>query len=401
MRNLRNQGFDLFITCFYHIYILTAHKTFLPCDVMLTPLKLFIKMHTVTLQLYRNDLHVLMVLFSRLLNCRKHPQARIVTLFVRDFSRKFRAKGDSNVTQRTTLNGAKTENSAPLKAASLSWRPIIKQLLFTVPFLFVVQTGNALFEVIETKFQHALTSIQTRFDVYDDRWGQIIRNYCNCPDTLFNRRIIQLIVFSSLCFVSSMFLLRSEKLMRMFGAGASSSFFSPITSIFLHGSVPHLACNMLSLYVLTIGWHGKGPVASGSLDCMSHQHLLTFLIMSGAAVSLVCNARYALLRSRDISVGFSGSLCALLMFEIAQKPESRVSFIFTRPDRHFSAGDAGKLVVCFELVLLALSRFHRIDSFGHLVGLGFGFMYSKFGVKRWNEEIRIMTKHCDDELNSK
>ena len=341
-----------------------------------------------------------MTILSRLYNCKQHiAQKRFFTVLTRSFSRKHQPRG--NTSKQKTPNVANAENPGIQKTVSLSWRPIIKQVCFTVPFLFLVQNINALFEVIETKFHHLVKSLQFRYDVYDDTWGHLISNYSNCPDTLFNRRIIQLIVFSSVCFVSSLFLLRSERLVRMFGASASSSFFSPLTSIFIHGSVTHLACNMLSLYVLTIGWQGKGPVASGSLDSMSHQHFLTFLLMAGAITSIICNMRYMLLRSSDISVGFSGSLCALLMFEITQKPESRVSFVFTRSDKHYSAADVGKMVVCFELLLLALSKYHNIDALGHLVGLAFGYCYSKYGIKRWNDEVQIMTKICDEEFRQK
>ena len=267
----------------------------------------------------------------------------------------------------------------------------------------VLRTVNCLWEVIETKYNHLVKSTQFKYDVYDDVWGGIIDKYCNCSDTLFNRRIIQLIAFSSVCFVATIFIGRSERLIRKLGASASSSFISPLTSIFMHGSGPHLACNMLSLYVLTIGWHGGGPIARGSLDQMSHQHLLYFLIMSGAITSILCNVRYLLLKSSEISVGFSGALCALLMFEITQKPESRVRFVFAGPDTHFSAGDAGKIIVCFELVLLALKKYHKIDSLGHLVGFLFGYFYGTYydGVKKWNEELKDMNKACAQELSQK
>ena len=268
----------------------------------------------------------------------------------------------------------------------------------------VLRSVSSLWEVIETKYNHFLKSTQFKYDVYDDVWGRIIDKYCNCSDTLFNRRIIQLIAFSSVCFVASILIYRrSESLIRILGASASSSFISPLTSIFLHGSVPHLAANMLSLYVLTIGWHGKGPLARGSLDQMSHQHLLYFLIMSGAMTSIVCNVRYLLLKSSEISVGFSGALCALLMFEITQKPESRVTFVFAGPNTHFSAGDAGKFLVCGELVLLALQKYHKIDSLGHLVGFLFGYLYGNYydGVGKWNEELKEMNKACAQELSQK
>ena len=269
----------------------------------------------------------------------------------------------------------------------------------------VLRTVNCLWEVIETKYNHLVKSTQFKYDVYDDVWGGIIDKYCNCSDTLFNRRIIQLIAFSSVCFVATILILGtcSERLIRKLGVSASSSFISPLTSIFMHGYGPHLAANMLSLYVLTIGWHGKGPIARGSLDQMSHQHLLYFLIMSGAITSIVCNVRFLLLKSSVISSGFSGALSALIMFEITQKPESRVGFVFVGPDTHFSAGDFGKIIVCFELVLLALTKYHKIDSFMHLVGFLFGYSYGTYydGVEKWNEELKEMNKTCALELSQK
>ncbi|KAL5272365.1 hypothetical protein ACHWQZ_G000538 [Mnemiopsis leidyi] len=340
-----------------------------------------------------------MVLFSRLLKCKQHSQnAQIITTFIRQFSRKYRPRGHTSK-QKLTPSETTSIEAAP----SFSWKPIIKQICFTLPFLVVLRTVNSLWEVIETKYHHMIKSTQFKFDVYDDVWGEIIDKFCNCSDTLFNRRIIQLIAFSSVCFVASLFIRKSERLIRKLGASASSSFISPLTSIFMHGSLPHLALNMLSLFVLTIGWEGRGPIAHGSLDQMSHQHLLYFLIMSGTITSIVCNFRYLLLKSPDISVGFSGALCALLMFEFTQKPDSKVQFIFTGPDTYFTAGDAGKFIICFELVLLALKKYHRIDSLGHLVGFLFGFFYVKYydGVGKWNEELREMNKTCAKELSQK
>jgi membrane associated rhomboid family serine protease len=324
-----------------------------------------------------------------------------VTLFIRDFSRKYRPKGYTS-NQRTPKVKV-TENKLPKEAAAngLSWGPIVRQLCFTLPFLYGVQNINAWLEVIETKYPHMVKSLKSKYDVYDDVWGRIIQKYCNCRDTLFNRRIIQLIAFSTACFFGSLFILRSKRLIQLFGASASSSFFSPVTAVFMHGSVAHLAANMLSLYVLTIGWYGKGPLAAGSLDGMSHQHLLTFLITTGAAVSILGNIRYKLLSSRELSVGFSGALCALLMFEVTQKPESRVSFVFAPEGTHFSFGDMGKFFVGFELLLLAFSKYHRIDSLGHLLGFAIGYVYSKYGIKRWNDNVGSMTKICDAAFNQK
>lgn len=334
-------------------------------------------------------------MFSRLHSCQKLLKTPVQVLF-RSLSRTQRF--NSGRVGRTSQT--KTVENPPVSPKFVfSWRPIIKQLVFTLPFLFLVKSFTASLEIVETRYK--LSGWPVKFDVYDNIWKDIIEKYLNCPDTLFNRRIIQLIAFSTTCFIGSMLLLRSERLVRMFGSSASSSFFSPITSIFLHGSVTHLACNMLALYVLTIGWHGNGPVARGSLDSMSHQHFLVFLLTTGALTSIVCNVRYLLLRSTDISVGLSGSLCALVMYELMQKPQSRVSFIFAPPDTHFSAKDAAKFVICFELVLLALSKYHRIDSVGHLVGLGFGYLYSLYGNKWWGNEIKVMTKIVDEAFEEK
>ena len=271
---------------------------------------------------------------------------------------------------------------------SFSWKQIFLQGVFTFVFLYAIYQINIFDELIETKFRsHSDHHTRFKFDVYDEVWANMLSR-CGFQDTLLHRRIVQLTGLLFVCFFTSFAVkavTQSKNIFYLLGSGASSSFISPITSMFLHGNLLHLFSNILGLYVLTIGWQEKGPPIHGSLDNMSHQHLLAFLMVCGGMSSLVCNVRYAVLKSPAISLGFSAALYALMMYELSSKPESRIGLVFL-PNQSYSAQNVSSFIIISEIFLLAISRYHRIDNFGHLVGLGFGYLYSKVGNDFWEYE---------------
>jgi len=277
-----------------------------------------------------------------------------------------------------------------------------KQFIFTSGFVYLIYLTGLINEITEEKYPEELESYRFALDVYWDIWSWV-GNVFGIRDTFFNRRVIQISAFTCTCFILSTPFIRGHgfkgmgpRFLSSLGSHPTSSVVSPITSLFLHGSVPHLVANMLGLYVFTIGWHSRGPPIHGSLDNMTHQHLLAFLLAAGAATSLLCCVRSAAMKFAPVSIGFSGSLSALIMYEITQKPERRVGFIFAPERYNVSAQQAGWLVVGFELLLMAFGRLHRMDNFGHLVGLGVGYWYSKIGYKFWESE----KKNIEDILES-
>lgn len=287
-------------------------------------------------------------------------------------------------------NSKKAHESKP--KLSSSWRKITLQTLFTVIFLYIVYQVSIINEVIETRF---IDFPDHKFDVYDSFWADILSRL-GLKDTLLNRRIMQLSGLMVVCFSLSSVVrtvFQSQKLFYMFGSGSNSLFVSPITSMFLHGSLLHLISNIVGFYVLTIGWYQNGPPVYGSLDKMSHQHLLFFLLLCGSFSSLICNVRYAILKSPAISVGFSAALYGLMMFELSVKSESRIGIIFLPQNVTYSAKEVSIFIIAMEFFLLAVSKYHRIDNFGHMAGLGFGYLYSKIGNINWEYHKEEIGKH--------
>ena len=256
-------------------------------------------------------------------------------------------------------------------------------------------------EVLESKYK----DMQTRFpgDVYSEIWGEILVNYMGVRDTLLHRRVLQLAAFMSALLVVSPLIIRSARARNWFALHHASSSISPITSMFLHGNTFHLLGNMLGLYVLTIGWGGNGPLARGSLDNISHQHLLAFLVLAGGATSVACSLRsFVMVRFFSAptipGIGFSGALSGLLMYECMLSPKSQMAFIFMS-DRTFTAEQFRTIFIGMELFIFAFARYHRIDNIAHLFGAAFGYLYSKFaGLEMWNSELVEWHKQMKDEF---
>ena len=138
---------------------------------------------------------------------------------------------------------------------------------------------------------------------------------------------------------------------------------------------------MLGLFVLTVGWHSRGPPIHGSLDGMSYSHITFLLLSAGMCTAVACSVRGLITKSASPAVGFSNALYTLLFYEIFTKPEYRTR---TRVV-NVSAEEMSYFIVGIEVLLLLFSRYHRMDNFGHLAGAAFGYWYAVKGSKLWLE----------------
>ena len=197
--------------------------------------------------------------------------------------------------------------------------------------------------------------------------------------------VVQFITLNCAVFLVLPLLLikRSHLFLHYFTSSANTAAISPLTSMFVHGSFFHLLANMLGLYAVTVGWHGKGPPVRGSLRDMTYYQLVCLLLSAGMCTALASSLRGLLTGSMVNAVGFSNALYALLFYELYTVPDARVGIVLI--NRNFSAEELSHLIVGLELLLLVFSRYHRMDNLGHLVGAAFGYWYALKGCKMWRE----------------
>ncbi|XP_059164149.1 presenilin-associated rhomboid-like protein, mitochondrial [Physella acuta] len=174
-----------------------------------------------------------------------------------------------------------------------------------------------------------------------------------------------------------------NSMMRYFTTAITHPVPSMTLSSFSHVSFLHLCVNM---YVL---W----SFASVTVNLMGPEQFAAFYISAGTVssfASMACNK--LLRRPMVVSLGASGAIMALIGAVCIKFPDARlgIAFISDIFPHSFSADTGMKAILVFDIAGLLLGwRF--LDHAGHLGGILFGILYTKYGNSRiWGNRERIM-----------
>ena len=142
----------------------------------------------------------------------------------------------------------------------------------------------------------------------------------------------------------------------------SGSYWQPLTSMFMHGDLLHLAMNMLAL------WSIGTPIEN---DIGSKRFTVLYFI------SGFCGAALVILQGDSIpTVGASGAVVGLLGALAIFYPNSTLLLLFIPMKARTAA-------LVFGVVSLLAAVFHwfaGLSHLGHLGGLIGGLVYSKFAI---------------------
>ena len=137
----------------------------------------------------------------------------------------------------------------------------------------------------------------------------------------------------------------------LFFAGA---YWQVLTSIFLHGSLEHLAFNMLALYAFAY----RLERALGHLN-----FLLLYLL--GGIITNIISLSYLYFQNVNM-VGASGAICVLLGFMAFFIPQMRKGLLI------------GVVAMSFAPLILGAN----IAWYAHLIGFGVGYLFGFLKAKR-------------------
>ena len=293
--------------------------------------------------------------------------SRLLSCSIRNTSRKFTNCSKSLRLFNRWSKGKATDASALAKVPAAPKRKIVSSIIFQG--LFVIGFSEI------SKIMLLLSDIHERSTGY---LKELVQSSSFAKTEISYLGLI-LILCNCVLFVFSHSLSR-ETLMKM-ASSPKSWPVSPLTSMFLHGSVAHLVMNMLGIAVLCGTFRNGVEFAPGSLNRTSSFYCLHMLLECGCYVSLMTSVRYAIFNKAGASVGFSAALCAFLMYQLLQKPNQRFDIIplrllYPHQDLSVTTETLSKLIIGFEVLMWVFQKYHRLDSTGHLLGYAMGYLYS-------------------------
>ncbi|KAK3763788.1 hypothetical protein RRG08_065751 [Elysia crispata] len=172
-------------------------------------------------------------------------------------------------------------------------------------------------------------------------------------------------------------------MLRYFSSAAKHPLPSMTLSSFSHISFLHLFVNM---YVL---W----SFASVGVNMFGMEQFGAFYLSAATFSSLTSIACIRLLRRpMSVSVGASGAIMALIGAVCVRYPNAQLSIAFVGEifPHSFSADTGMKCLIAFDLLGLVLG-WKFLDHAGHLGGMLFGLLYTKYGSKYvWGNREKIM-----------
>ncbi|MCR9144849.1 MAG: rhomboid family intramembrane serine protease [bacterium] len=151
------------------------------------------------------------------------------------------------------------------------------------------------------------------------------------------------------------------------------AFWQPLTSMFLHASLLHIAANMLGVW--SIGSMLERGIGSG-------RYLWLYMISGFAGALLVLMADPASTRP---TIGASGAVLGLLGAVAVLSPNSMLLFIVF-PVR---ARTAALLIGVGSLLLEYTGSMGTISHLGHLGGLIGGYLYTRFALSAGETQARM------------
>ena len=159
-------------------------------------------------------------------------------------------------------------------------------------------------------------------------------------------------------------------------------FWTPISSMFMHGGIFHLLVNMLSLFFI------------GSLieKLLGRKRYFWFYLIAGifAGLFFVLSAFVFPNEMSSFAVGASGALFGLIGLLIVLTPNLRVYMLFIPIPIKMKYAAPGLLVI---LWLISVAGNVALGNFAHLGGLLIGLAYGFFLRKRYPKKTKYISSH--------
>lgn len=172
-------------------------------------------------------------------------------------------------------------------------------------------------------------------------------------------------------------------MLRYFSSAARHPLPSMTLSSFSHISFLHLFVNMYVLWSFaTVGVNMFGTEQFGAF------YLSAATVSSFASIACI----KLLKRPMSVSVGASGAIMALIGAVCVKYPNAQLSIAFVSEifPHSFSASTGMKFIIAFDLLGLVLG-WKLLDHAGHLGGMLFGLLYTKYGNQYiWGNREKIM-----------
>lgn len=173
---------------------------------------------------------------------------------------------------------------------------------------------------------------------------------------------ISLIIINIACYFFALDIEHSELIFGLSSLFMSEKFYwQPLSSMFMHGDLTHLAMNMVVLFQF-------GVVLERSRGA---KFFLILYFLGGLLTSLLTFAFMQLVGFDHVVVGASGALCVMIGYLAFADESLRKGLL------------VAVLIISFVPSLFGMN----IAWYAHLIGFGIGYFYGKIQNKKYNNNL--------------